>query len=44
MKVSRRGRVRELSTVSSAVTRAEARLARDPGFRRQLEKVLWEMD
>jgi hypothetical protein len=31
--------VRELSTVSLAVKRAEARLAQEPGFRRQLEKV-----
>ena len=36
--------VRELSTVSLAVKRAEARLAREPDFRRQLKKVLWELD
>ena len=35
--------VRELSTVSLAVKRAEARLAREAGFRRQLEKVLGEL-
>ena len=35
--------VRELSTVSLAVKRAETWLAREPGFRRQLEKVFGEL-